>query len=63
MSRKAQSDLQFALITAKCAIENKTIEDENITIQNIINSDTIVRYHNITNVLELQKHDQHRERG
>jgi hypothetical protein len=60
---KTQSDLQFALITTKCAIENKTIENENTKIQNILNSDTIVRYHNITNVLEFQKHDQQREQG
>jgi hypothetical protein len=62
MSRKTQSDPQFALITTKCAIENKTIENENTKIQNIINSDAIVRCHNITNVLEFQKHDQHRKR-
>jgi hypothetical protein len=63
MSRKTQSDLQFALITTKCAIKNKTIENESTKIQNIINSYTIVRYHNITNVLEFQKHDQHGKRG
>jgi hypothetical protein len=41
---------QFALITTKGAIENKTIENENTKIQNILNSDTIVRYNNVTNV-------------
>jgi hypothetical protein len=46
---------QFALITTKGAIENKTIENENTKIQNIINSDTIVRYHNVTNVTWVSK--------